>query len=80
MEERIAAGQSCMLHLDLKMPALVDEMDDGVATAYNAVPERLYLVGVDGKIVYKGGIGPIDFKPQQWRRSIEEYVARLEAA
>lgn len=74
MQERVEVGQSCMLRLDLKLPALVDEMDNGVASAYNAMPERLYLVGSDGKVVYQGGIGPIDFRPQQWREAIREHL------
>jgi len=74
MEERVEVGQTCMLKLALEMPALVDEMDNAVAVAYNAVPERLYVVRTDGKIAYKGGIGPMDFKPEQSRDAIEDYL------
>ena len=41
-------GQTCMLKMALEIPALVDEMDDAVAGAYAAMPERLYLVGRAG--------------------------------
>ena len=64
-----------MIKMALEMPALVDEMDDAVSTAYGAMPERLYLIGRDGKVAYKGGMGPMFFKPHEWRESIETYLA-----
>ena len=75
MEERVEVGQACMLKLALEMPALVDEMDDAVSLAYNAMPERLYLVGEDGKIAYKGGLGPMFFQPDEWDHAIEYLLA-----
>ena len=74
LDERVEVGQACMLKLALEMPALVDEMDDAVSRAYNAVPERLYLVGTDGRIAYKGGVGPMFFQPDEWADAIETYL------
>jgi hypothetical protein len=74
MEERIAVGESCMTKLALEMPALVDEMDDAVGIAYAGVPERLYLVGRDGRIAYKGGVGPMYFQPDEWERAISTHL------
>lgn len=76
MDERVEVGRQCMLRLDLELPALVDEMDDGAARAYGAVPERLYFIGSDGCVVYKGGVGPIYFKPLEWESAIEDYLRR----
>jgi hypothetical protein len=71
MDERVEVGEACMLKLSLELPALVDEMDDAVASAYGAMPERLYLIDADGRIAYKGGLGPIGFDPEAWERAIE---------
>ena len=76
MEERVEVGQACMIKLALEMPALVDEMNDSVATAYGAMPERLYLIGRDGNVAYKGGMGPMYFKPAEWKTAIETYLAK----
>ena len=73
-EERVEVGQACMMKLALELPALVDEMDDSVARDWAAMPERLYLVGADGKIVYQGGMGPMFFRPSEWRRAILDHV------
>jgi len=74
MEQRVEVGQTCMLKLSLEMPAVVDEMDDGVAIAYAGMPERLYLVGADGRVAYKGGMGPMFFKPSEWEEAIETHL------
>ena len=40
-------------------------MDDAASEAYSAWPERIYFVGRDGRIVYRGGPGPYGFDPQE---------------
>jgi hypothetical protein len=74
LDERVRVGQACMLKLALEMPALVDEMDDAVGAAYNAMPERLFLVRRDGRIAYKSGVGPMFFFPEEWEEAIAAYL------
>jgi hypothetical protein len=75
LDERFEVGQACMLKMALEIPAVVDEMDDAVAKAYAAMPERLYLIGRDGRVAYKGGMGPMFFRPLEWERAIESHLA-----
>ncbi len=75
LDDRMAVGQACMLKMALEMPAVVDEMDDAVAKAYGAMPERLFLIGTDGTVVYKGGIGPMFFRPDEWEQAIVDLLA-----
>jgi type II thyroxine 5'-deiodinase len=75
LEERIEVGEACMLKLALEMPAVVDEMDDAIARVYAAMPERLVLVGRDGRVAYRGGMGPMDFRPLEWEQAIEKLLA-----
>ena len=63
--ERMAVASQCMADLDLPIPAIVDQMDDAVNLAYRAWPDRLYLVGKDGKIAYAGGRGPFGFSTDE---------------
>jgi predicted nucleic acid-binding protein len=74
LEERVAVGETCMLKMALEMPAVVDAMDDAVARAYAAVPERLYLIGIDGRVAYKGGMGPMFFRPREWEQAIGRHL------
>ena len=73
-DERVEVGQSCMIKMALEIPALVDEMNDAVAASYAAMPERLYLIGRDGRIAYQGGMGPMFFRPAEWQEAIESYL------
>ena len=74
MEERVEVAQVCMVKTALAMPAAVDAMDDAVARRYAAMPERLYLVGRDGRVAYKGGIGPMFFRPKEWEAAIARHL------
>ena len=59
--ERSLVASQCVADLNLPMPALLDGMDDAVSKAYMGHPDRLFLVGRDGKIAYCGGHGPFFF-------------------
>ena len=69
--ERKGVAKVCMTKLALEpMPALVDDMADTVNEAYGAWPDRLYLIGKDGKVAFHGGRGPFGFKPDELEDAI----------
>ncbi len=71
--ERSAVAAVCMTKMELEeMPALVDDLDDGVNEAYGAWPDRLYLVGRDGNVAFRGGPGPFGFKPDELEAAIRD--------
>lgn len=77
IEERRAVATECQMALDYGVRTYVDEMDNRVNDAYAAWPTRLYLVGLDGRVVYAGGLGPYDFKPAKLKTAIDEYLKRV---
>ena len=66
--ERVAAR--CCSTLEMSMPLLVDEIDDRVGHAYSGMPDRLYVIGKDGRVVYKGGRGPFGFNPGEMEQAL----------
>lgn len=60
--ERLKNLQQCAALLQLTMPAVIDRDDNAVNRAYAAWPDRLYVVGMDGRIAYMGRPGPAGFK------------------
>jgi hypothetical protein len=69
--ERKSVATTCITNLDLGgMPALLDGVDDKTNHDYAAHPDRLFLVGRDGKIAYAGGKGPFGFKPHELEQAI----------
>lgn len=69
-EERTAAAESCVRKLGIKIPALVDSIGDGVEAAYTGWPDRLYLIGTDGKVKFKSTPGPFGFHPSALEQAI----------
>ena len=76
LHERCLVAQTCLTKLDLEgLPALVDGLDDAVNSAYAAWPDRMYLVGRDGRIAYHGGRGPFGFLPDELEAAIRAELA-----
>jgi hypothetical protein len=75
--ERADVAESCALRLEIQMPVVVDEIDDAVARAYGALPDRLYLIGRGGHVAFQGDRGPFGFQPPALEQAIEAELARL---
>ncbi len=76
--ERFEVANSCVNDLEISMPCLIDSMDDATMKAYNALPDRLYLVGRDGRIAFKGGHGPWGFRAKDLEAAIRKELAKVE--
>jgi hypothetical protein len=74
IEERRRVACRCEAELKYGIPTLVDDMDDSVNRAYAALPTRLYLIGLDGRVEYAGGLGPLGFKTQELKEAIEKWI------
>ena len=74
MVERGAMAEVCMLKLALDMPMVVDDMEDTIDRAYNALPERLYLLNADGEVVFKTVAGSHGFDPEAWDEAIRQHL------
>ena len=80
MMERRHVAARCESELKYGIPTLVDDIDDSVNRAYAAMPTRLYLIGIDGRVAYAGGLGPFGFKPRELKVAIEKLLSVDESA
>ena len=78
LTERAEAAGACAVRLRTRIPVLLDGVDDAVALAYGGWPDRLYLVGRDGRVAFQGEVGPDGFKPEELAAAIESELS-LEA-
>ena len=69
-DERAGVARTCALRMRISLPVLIDGIDNAVASAYGGWPDRLYLVGRDGRIAFQGGEGPFGFKPGELEAAI----------
>ena len=76
-EERGEVAHTCAVNLQIEMPVLIDGFDNPVASAYGAWPDRLYLIGRDGRIAYQGEKGPFGFKPEELGEAIHQELGGI---
>lgn len=74
VEDRAEVAQQCVATLKMTMPTLLDKEDNHVNAAYGAWPDRLYVIGVDGKIAYQGGPGPGGFRVGEVEKWLMEHA------
>ena len=56
-------AESCVRTLGIRFPALIDGMDNSVERQYTGWPDRLMLIDIEGRLVFKSAPGPFGFKP-----------------
>lgn len=76
IEERSKAASSCIGDLKLTIPTLLDDMKDTVALAYSGHPDRLFIIGADGKIVFRGDKGPHGFDAGAMKKALDVIVKK----
>lgn len=69
--ERAFVAGACVRKLGIKFPALVDGFDNRVESAYTGWPDRLYLIGRGGRVLYKSKPGPFGFHPEDLAQAIK---------
>lgn len=72
--ERHEVAAACAIRLKIRMPVVIDEIDDNIASAYGALPDRLYLIGTDGRIAFQGDPGPWGFSPDKLEEAINTII------
>ena len=63
-----------MTKLSIKLPAVIDNLDNSTETAYTAWPDRLYVIDRDGRIAYKSKPGPYGFKPAEVEQTLKQLL------
>ena len=77
--ERFQVATTCVSDLKISIPCLIDDMSNGTAAAYKGHPDRLYVVGKDGKIAFHGSPGPMGFKPAHMEMALRLELVKIGA-
>lgn len=68
--QRALAATQCTREFGFEFPTVVDDMLDSTAVKYAAWPDRLYVVGPEGRVLYAGGQGPRHLYPRKGGRAL----------
>ena len=70
-DERAEVAAACMLRFNFSFPMVLDNMTNEVEGKFKAMPERLYMLDVDGRVTWKCGLGPHLFDPDGFEEAIK---------
>lgn len=77
--ERAETASACVRNLGIRIPALLDGINNRIERAYTAWPDRLYLIGADGRIVFKTRPGPYGFSSKGLEEALRKVEGKLGA-
>ncbi len=75
-DERTEVASSCVRNLGIKIPAIVDDMNNSTERAYTGWPDRIYLIEREGRIALKTRPGPFGFDPSQLTAHLQHIAHR----
>jgi hypothetical protein len=73
--ERHATARKCVDGLGLTLPTVVDSLDNDTSRTWGAWPDRLFIVGKGGTVVFAGAPGPKGFVPDEVEAALEQVLA-----
>jgi type I thyroxine 5'-deiodinase len=75
-QERALVAGACVRKLGIKFPAVLDEFGNSTENAYTGWPDRIYLVGQDGRVAYKSRPGPFGFSAKELATALLKVAGR----
>lgn len=72
--DRVEIAESCVRTLGIRFPALIDGIDNAIERLYTGWPDRLMLIDIDGRLVFKSDPGPFGFKPSQLEAALRRLL------
>jgi type I thyroxine 5'-deiodinase len=74
LAERCAVEGACATKLALRIPAVIDDLENSTEEAYTAWPDRLYVIDREGRVAYKSKPGPFGFKPAEVEQTLQRLI------
>jgi type I thyroxine 5'-deiodinase len=75
IDDRIYAAKKFVDELKYPVEMVCDSMNGDALLHYEAWPERLYIIE-DGVVVFRGGLGPHDYRPNDVKDWLTSRFAR----
>jgi type I thyroxine 5'-deiodinase len=76
-EERTSTAQACVRKLGIRIPAILDQIDNPTERAYTAWPDRMFVIDTNGRVVFKSAPGPYGFSTRDLDRSLREITGGI---
>ncbi len=67
LAQRVAIANDFVKRFHYPIPTVIDPMSNFADRIYGGWPERIYVIDESGKVVYRGGLGPFNYHPEEVR-------------
>lgn len=74
-EERTRTASACVRKLGIRVPAVLDYIENGTERAYTAWPDRIFVIDRKGAVAFKSAPGPYGFSTKNLEAALRE-IAR----
>jgi hypothetical protein len=71
-EQRNSLADSCVTKLNIRIPALIDNFANTTELAYTGWPDRIYVIGRDGRVAFKTAAGPFGFETSGMEQTLKK--------
>ena len=78
--QRVVIANDFVTRFHYPIPIAIDAINDAADRTYGGWPERIYIVDESGKIVYRGGLGPFNYHPEEARAWLERRFPQTASA
>lgn len=76
LDQRALIARDFVKRNKFTIPMVVDRMTNDADRLFGAWPERLYIIDSNGKIAFKGGMGPFEFDPEAVHTWLEVNISK----
>ena len=73
-DDRAEIAGVCQINQDIRLPMLLDGIDNDIENKYISAPIRLFVIDRDGKITFNGAPGPQGFDPETWNKALKAQI------
>ena len=73
-DERAEIARVCQVAQDIRLPMLLDGIDNNIESKYISAPIRLFVMDPESKITFNGAPGPQGFAPETWLEALKAQV------
>jgi type I thyroxine 5'-deiodinase len=73
-DERTSTALACVRNLGIRIPAVLDHIDNRTERAYTAWPDRMFLIDTAGHVVFKTAPGPFGFSTKDLEAALQQVV------
>lgn len=79
-DDRAEIASACQIAMDIRLPMLIDTMENEVEGKYVSEPIRLFVIDPNGVITFNGAQGPRGYDLEKWDAAIRQAIGKAEQA